>query len=228
MPVTDKPKKLLTSKLDFEGVGESSPNTSVITDDSLDEWGFDLASIASESTEIDKEEPPFVPPPRPSARVAGPSKEKPAAFVYTPKKPARVVAAKKKDNFSQYAASVTLIFFTILSIAVYAYIQQESSNTADLSYLALPQAVVNVDGQVTRIQVTIQVAQEDQDWLKENKKTLHELFQIAIAKANADELRSPEGLTIMQRDLKNELNQAMGTDKIQAVLLTELLLQDKP
>ncbi|MFZ6845407.1 flagellar basal body-associated FliL family protein [Undibacterium sp. RuTC16W] len=229
MPANDRPKNLLTSKIDFEGVEELTKQKATISDDSLDEWGFDLAVVSTPQAESQLPDPPYVAPSPPQPQPVTPPKEmtSPVSANNYARSSVKKSPVKKKDHFSQYAAAIILLIFIVSSVLVYLHIQRPPANTADLSYVALPQAVVNIDGQVTRVQVTIQVDTDDQDWLIENKKILNEFFQIALAKVNADDLRTPEGFATMQLDLKKELNQAMHTDKIQAVLLTELLLQDK-
>ncbi|MFZ6676194.1 flagellar basal body-associated FliL family protein [Undibacterium sp. Xuan67W] len=198
-----------------------------ISDDSLDEWGFDLAAVTTPQAENQLPDPPYVAPPPPQPVAPPKERASPIPVNNYSRSSIKKSAVKKKDYFSQYAAAIILCIFIVSSVLVYLHMQRPPANTADLSYMALPQAVVNIDGQVTRVQVTIQVDTDDQDWLIENKKVLNEFFQIALAKVNADDLRTPEGFATMQQDLKKELNQAMHTDKIQAVLLTELLLQDK-
>lgn len=227
MPANDRPKNLLTSKIDFEGVEELTKQKATISDDSLDEWGFDLAAVPPPQAENQLPDPPYIAPPPPQPVAPPKERASPVSANNYARSSVKKSPVKKKDHFSQYAAAIILLLFIVSSVLVYLHMQRPPANTADLSYMALPQAVVNIDGQVTRVQVTIQVDTDDQDWLIENKKVLNEFFQIALAKVNADDLRTPEGFATMQQDLKKELNQAMHTDKIQAVLLTELLLQDK-
>ncbi|MFZ6815694.1 flagellar basal body-associated FliL family protein [Undibacterium sp. Rencai35W] len=227
MPANDRPKNLLTSKIDFEGVEELTKQKATISDDSLDEWGFDLAAVTIPQAENQLPDPPYIAPPPPQPVAPPKERASPVSANNYARSSVKKSPVKKKDHFSQYAAAIILLLFIVSSVLVYLHMQRPPANTADLSYMALPQAVVNIDGQVTRVQVTIQVDTDDQDWLIENKKVLNEFFQIALAKVNADDLRTPEGFATMQQDLKKELNQAMHTDKIQAVLLTELLLQDK-
>jgi len=104
---------------------------------------------------------------------------------------------------------------------------KEPENASGLSYVALPQMIVNVDGHVARLQVSVQIDMADANWLKENKKEITAIFEIAVARMSPQELRKPEGFTSLQLALKEQLNQNMQTEKVQAVLLTELLLQDQ-
>jgi flagellar basal body-associated protein FliL len=94
------------------------------------------------------------------------------------------------------------------------------------SYLALPKTVVNVDGQVIRLQVTIQVQNKNRDWLATNKKALSDIFPIVVAKINPEDLHSEDGFERVREMLRSELNQSLATDKIDSVLINELLMQN--
>ncbi len=237
MATSDPRKNLLTAKLDFEAVDGGPIKTSAISDESLDEWGFNLDPAKIESKENDKvdktvasvpvspalQTPPMIPLSQKAARVGANQKKSPP-----PDPPRRkTVTVRKKDNFAQYAASVILLAFIGITVAIYTYVNRAPTNDIAISYAALPEAVVNIDGQVTRMQVTIQVDNEDLDWLQENKKNLNDIFQVAVSTTEPDALRTPEGFTTMQNNLKKRFNTELKTDKVQAVLLTELLLQDK-
>lgn len=54
MATSDPRKNLLTAKLDFEAVDGGPIKTSAISDESLDEWGFNLDPAKIESKENDK------------------------------------------------------------------------------------------------------------------------------------------------------------------------------
>jgi flagellar basal body-associated protein FliL len=134
---------------------------------------------------------------------------------------------RRKDEFARYAASVALVGLLVFGLGIYSYTQMAPKNEAALSYFALPQTVINVDGQVARLQATIQVDADDEDWLQDNKKVIGEIFQIEVSKVNPLDLRTPEGFESMQKQLKQQINAQMKVDKVQAVLLTELLTQTR-
>jgi len=75
--------------------------------------------------------------------------------------------------------------------------------------------------------VTIQVDLDDQEWLEQNKKVIQQIFQIVVSRVNPLDLRTPEGFQAMQLELKDEINSQMKVDKVQAVLLTELMMQSR-
>ncbi|HTD03052.1 flagellar basal body-associated FliL family protein [Undibacterium sp.] len=221
----------LSSKLQFEGVGLDGKDFAESAADSFDDWDSLPSPPASPSAAL----------PAQDAEKAETSRRRPRRqFVASPPvedtqdafrrnqvgKPSKS-NFRRKDNFAQYAASLALLGTLLFASGIYSYVRRAPANEAALSYSALPAAVINVDGQVARLQVTIQVDAEDQEWLEKNKKVIQEIFQIVVSKANPLDLRSPQGFQSMQEELKDEINSQMKVDKVQAVLLTELMMQSR-
>lgn len=204
---------LLSAQLDFEAIDGSEPKK---PDPALD---FDFDG--------DVVEEPAAPPAKPRV-PAGPARGSPP--VQNRKTPALEKKSGKKsaasDRFGVYAAVIVMLGFAIL-LALFFYIRSVSGNTAGLSYFILPQQVANLNGQVVRMQVTIQVRTEDKEWLFENKKVLTDVFQIEFSKIDPDDLHSEEGFDTVRSQLKSGLNQSLQTNKIESVLINELLMQNR-
>jgi flagellar basal body-associated protein FliL len=113
-----------------------------------------------------------------------------------------------------------------MSFAIYLY-TKDPYNASGLSYVALPQIIINMDGNVARLQVSVQIDMADADWLKQHKIEVNDIFRRTIAARDPDQLRTQEGFAEAQQALKQQLNAQMASEKIQAVLLTELLIQGK-
>ncbi|MFZ6850135.1 flagellar basal body-associated FliL family protein [Undibacterium sp. RuRC25W] len=133
---------------------------------------------------------------------------------------------QKTDNFALYAALVALCGFVIV-FGVIFHVGGIRDNTNTPSYLTLPEQVSNFEGQVIRIKVTVQVDRKDRDWLSDNKIKLMALFPIVLTRINPDDLHSEKGFDAVREKLRAELNQEMRTDKIQSVLMDELLTQTR-
>lgn len=202
---------ILSAQLDFEAIDGSEPVKS----------DLDIAFDGMP-------EPPM---PDPAHQQASPAPVKQPPPSYAPQKP---VLTKKKaanqkdltpDRFGLYAAIIVLLGFAVL-LAIFFYIRSVNSNAAGLSYFDLPRQVVNLNGQVIRVQVTIQVRTEDREWLFENKKTLTDVFQIEVGKIDPEDLHSEAGFDKVRAQFKADLNNALGTDKVESVLINELLVQN--
>jgi hypothetical protein len=136
------------------------------------------------------------------------------------------VVPVKQDRFTLYAVIFVLLGLIIISTSIYvAKIGQR--NSAGLSYIVLPESIVSIDGLVARVQATIQVSADDKDWLQENKAALSGSFNKEMASLDLEALRNPDGIASAQLELKQLLNRDLKTDKVEAVLMTELLVQDQ-
>lgn len=129
------------------------------------------------------------------------------------------------DKFALYAAIVVLLFFGIA--ASFIYVGRNLRNEAELSYLELKQTIVNDQGLVGRLTVTIQVNEGNEGWLDDNKLALDRQFQKELTLIDLETLRSKEGIEELQSELRRKFNQVLKTDKIEAVMVTEVLLQDQ-
>lgn len=215
--------KLLTSTLDFEGVEdvESSQlaldDPFITTPDSMPTSS--RASRSSKST-------------RTSGSASAPRAFKTAAASAAPPKPVirRINKNSKvkqsEDRFTIYAAAIVLLTLIAITFSVYAF-RDKDENAAGLSYIELSQTLLNEEGLIARMKVNIQVDTGDAEWLQENKKALNDRFAEAATKLDLESLRTPEGFNAAQDELRRGLNKTFQTDKIQAVLLTDLLVQNQ-
>jgi hypothetical protein len=135
-------------------------------------------------------------------------------------------AQGQKDLFAISAAAVGLLVVAI--IAVFGYQSKfGDSNTANLSYVELKQTIVNDQGAAARMTVSVQVDVADASWLKENEKALNELFKKELSTLDVATLRSQDGFVEFQNELKRRFNFVYKTDKVQAVMVTDLALQNQ-
>jgi flagellar basal body-associated protein FliL len=141
----------------------------------------------------------------------------------------KTIPPKKKvasDRFAIIAASVVLLFFA--GVALYIYLSRVAErNISNSTYAELQQNIVNDQGMVARLSVSVQVSKDDDEWLAENKAALNEQFRKELTSLDLETLRTKEGLQELQDELTRKLNLVFKTDKIQAVMVTELLLQDQ-
>jgi flagellar basal body-associated protein FliL len=220
----DKSKnKLLTSELDFEGLDDmlASPRISS-QPEPLSDLVFEAPKEFVRKPETPDHQVSKTLPPVRKAIIPSKIVEPPRMSM----KKKIVVAPIKQDRFTLYAVVIVIVALLAISFGVY-YSRLGERNSAGLSYIVLPQIIVNVDGLVARVQATIQVDDADKDWLQENKKRLSDSFAKKFLTLNVEELRSSQGISAAQIELKELLNRDLNTDKVEAVLLTDLVIQDQ-
>ncbi|MFZ6656599.1 flagellar basal body-associated FliL family protein [Undibacterium sp. TJN19] len=227
MPKDRSRASILSEQLDFEGVDGSNPK---VPDSAA--LNFETETSAGASTAATMNKPANTSLASTSGSGTSTRTSRPAVKSAPAKKTASVTktSARKgvqaRDRFGIYAAIIVLLGLAIM-LALFFYVRTVNYNAAGLAYATLPQQVANVDGQVVRMQITIQVRDEDSEWLSENKKSLANLFQIELGKVNPDDLHSETGFELVRAQLKAGLNKSMQTDKIESVLINELLMQNR-
>lgn len=226
----DKSKdNLLTSKLDFEGMDDLLPNST----DFLSELDFDASQAQSQARKSQAQEmlspiaKPLAPvPTRKKPEIPKKNVELPRMSVRRSTSTKASAKNNRLDRFTLFAVIIVVIGLIAISSGIYIA-RTADRNSAGLSYVVLPQSIVSVDGVVARAQATIQVSVDDQEWLQENKRALGDSFNRALATLDLDNLRNPNGIAEAQVELKELLNRDFKTNKVEAVLITELLIQDQ-
>jgi flagellar basal body-associated protein FliL len=218
----DKSKNnLLTSDLDFEGFDDMLA-TPRVNSQPVPEPAYEPPKeFVRQPEKTENKATKVLPPVRklpPAAKIAD--------LPRVPLKKKIVVPKVEQDRFTLYAVLVVIIALIVISSGIY-YARLSERNAAGLSYIVLPQIIVNVDGMVVRVQATIQVNDENKEWLVENKKVMSDVFAKKFPSINLEELRSSEGISQAQITLKNMLNEDLKSEKIEAVLLTDLVVQDQ-
>lgn len=215
---------LLSSSLDFEGVDDFSPS-----------FGSSALPDALSESILESKAKPAVPPvkteqiiqkkPLAAALVSKPEAAKHAPLRTRLPAKKRAQDVRKQDRFAVYAAGIVLLGLIAISFSIYEF-KFANRNSAGLSYIELGQNVINVDGLVARMQATIQVDTGDAGWLQENKTQLDGSFKKAAVTLDLEALRNPENIPDAQLELQKRINHELNTDKVQAVLLTEFLIQE--
>ncbi len=131
-----------------------------------------------------------------------------------------------QDKFTLY--TVVVVILVLCGLAFFIYHARTSGRVEGAStYVELKQSIVNDSGVVARLSVTIQVAAGDEDWLKKNQAALNANFNKELSTTDVSTLRTTEGKLELQEELKRKFNLLLKTDKVQAVMVTELLMQDQ-
>lgn len=216
--------RLLTSTLDFEGVEGVDNGQAPPDDDPFITSADAMPGSRTSRTARGK-----------SGTNAGNAARATSAAPSAPVRPVqrRLQQAKKareakqaEDRFTIYAAAFVLLTLIGITFSVYKF-RDRDENAAGLSYIELSQTLLNEEGLIARMKVNIQVDTGDEKWLQENQKALNDHFAQAATKLDLESLRTQEGFNAAQEELKKGLNKSFQTDKIQAVLLTDLLVQNQ-
>lgn len=131
---------------------------------------------------------------------------------------------KKQDNSLFY--TVILIAMIVIGSVLYYFqansVKQPSSN---LGYGELKQTIIEDIGVVAQMTAAAQVQEDDLDWYKENQKAIYDSYKVEMESIDLNSLNSRKGIEDAQSELRRKINLTLKTDKIQAVMFTDLILQ---
>jgi len=138
-------------------------------------------------------------------------------------------SVKKTGGMDKFAVFVPIVIVVLLagSLGLYFFTHTKTAYVSRENYLALPQTSHEENGQVVRMQVTLQVKSKDEEWLKKNKPAILEIYKISIKEIEPETFRTARGREAVQQVLMEEFNSKLHTDKIEAVLYNDLLVQNK-
>jgi len=132
----------------------------------------------------------------------------------------------KKDNYARYVA-IVIVTMLAFFLALYAYTHAKEKIKNIENYQVLPQVVIQSEEQVVRLQMTIQVNENDQEWLKKNKTTINEIFKNTVNEIDPLTFRSNAGRIAVQEKLRDEINRQMTVSKVVDVLYTDMVIQTR-
>lgn len=149
-----------------------------------------------------------------------------------PTAPAKKAQASKepaKDSYARYLSAIALFMLVACALAIFLYAEKHFKHHAEVqqSYMALPQLIIENDDQVVRLQVAVQSALTDSKWMEQNKKKIDEIFQVSVKSADVMEFGTIEGCEAIQQQIKDDINEQLHTNKVQAVWYADLLRQTK-
>ena len=131
-----------------------------------------------------------------------------------------------QDKFTWIIVSIVSIVFVF--VGAYIYVTRYAGQVAShLSYFELKSTIVNNQNVVGRVTATVQVTDGNAAWLEDNQGSLNNFFRKELSDMDMTSLRTVEGKAEAQKELARRFNLEYKTDKILAVLFTDILLQDQ-
>lgn len=131
---------------------------------------------------------------------------------------------KKQDNSFFY--TVIVIAIVVIASGLYYYqFHSVKQPTSNLGYGELKPTIIEDEGVVAQMTAAVQVSEDDADWLKDNEKAIYSAYKKEMETINLDTFSSKDGFMEVQTELKRRLNLTFKTDKIQAIMFTDLVLQ---
>lgn len=110
-------------------------------------------------------------------------------------------------------------------LSIWLYFSYSARPVSPSTYASFGPVMVRSSEVAIKATIAVQTQNEYADWLSSNKKQLDFALQAALSSIDPQRLREPEGLAYVQTTLRDAANTALNTSNIEAVLLTDFIVQ---
>jgi flagellar basal body-associated protein FliL len=145
------------------------------------------------------------------------------------KRPVSVPKDKSLDNFLIFLIAIVVIALAAISAVV--WMRAKNANYVQAPQFSFSKAgPYQVESQYYTISATlsVQTGEDDAGWVRENQKTLDTVFKKLLAdNVDTGTTKTPAGLQKLQDALAAGSNQVLGSNHVQAVLLTDFKLETR-
>ena len=131
----------------------------------------------------------------------------------------------KKDNFATYTVVTVLLILVTGFIVAWFYRGSFSKMSADVAYVEFAPMVVETEGYTIAAHLAVQTSPDDADWAQQHKHNLLTALQGTLSGSDPKKMMTPDDLRTLQSSMKEAGNQALHTEKVQAVLLTDFVIK---
>ena len=136
-----------------------------------------------------------------------------------------IMAKAKQTEMNAAIIGATLALVVIAVLAVWFFLSYRALPVASSSYTSFGPVVVRSSQFSVKTSYAVQTRNEDEEWAKKHQKELNFAVQAALANADPQRLRDPDSVTYLQEMLRDAANTALNTRNVEAILLTDLIVQ---
>lgn len=129
---------------------------------------------------------------------------------------------KRSEKEYFLAFTVIVVLALLLTGFYFAWITKQSH--APVAYEKFSDIVVTNETYSIKTDIAIQVASENEEWLRKHKAPIESILRNSLADADPQLATGPDGLFALQKSLKSASNRAFKTNRIQNVFFTNFVL----
>lgn len=159
-------------------------------------------------------------PPAPPPSAAKPGGPRPPGT-----KPGKKSLINSQDTLVALIAAGVVLIAAVAGTTMYLNVSVERD--AGVAYTNFDPVNIKTRGFALRASIAIQTRAGKSDWARKNKSRLDSVFQRTLSEAEPTLLRSSTGIEALQAKLRDDANRALGTDNLEAVYVTDLLLMNE-
>lgn len=130
-----------------------------------------------------------------------------------------------EDNFVAYIAAAVVVTLLSISLLTWNHVRSSSQSASQIAYARFGPFQVETQSFSLKASLVVQTSNADAGWADRNRNSLNVIFRKVLADTDANVIKAPNGLQILQEALKKGCNSTMNTNAVQAVLLTDFSFQ---
>lgn len=109
---------------------------------------------------------------------------------------------------------------------VWLYLQHLQKQKTEVRYLILPSIAISHSGHSISASFGVRTNGADAEWVASNKTVLEQVMKRGLMEADPQRVRAPNGIHQLENTLREASNASLHTDKVQEVLVTDLLVSE--
>lgn len=131
-----------------------------------------------------------------------------------------------RDKLLITTVVTALVALALAFAAVWLYLQYAQKQQSEVRYLLLPSVAISRDGHSISASFGVRTNGANAAWAAENKNSLEQIMKRGLMEVDPQRVRAPNGIQQLQDTLREASNAALHTDKVQEVLVTDLLVSE--
>ena len=131
----------------------------------------------------------------------------------------------RRDRFVTNT-TIAVVGLLLLAFAAFGWYWR-GMQPADVAvrYAIVGPLTISTDGYSVAARLAVQTSKANADWANTNRPALRRIIETTLTAVDPQQIHAPGALQSLQRQLKDAANQALHTDKVEQILLTDFILQ---
>ncbi|HEY8608648.1 MAG TPA: hypothetical protein VIM12_16165 [Noviherbaspirillum sp.] len=131
-----------------------------------------------------------------------------------------------RDRSVRNAVLISLLVLLTGFGATWFYLQHAKRLDNEVRFLTLPRVAISRDGHSMAATVAIRTSGSQAEWASGQQRALEEVVKVALMEADPVAARGPEGIAMLQQQIRDTSNSLLKTDRIKEAIVTDFLVSE--
>jgi flagellar basal body-associated protein FliL len=135
--------------------------------------------------------------------------------------------ATSQDNFVAYITAAVVVSLVCIFVFTWSQTRSRSQARPEFSYSLFGPYQIETQNFSISASLAVQTSRGDAGWPNSNRQTLNIIFRKVLADTDLKTIKAPDGLQRLQDALTKGCDTELHTNLVQAVLLTDFVVQSR-